>query len=431
MDKVLTAYIGEEKVKPGYLPYIAFFKSLPHNLQVDADTLKKEVYSQPFYRRAITNVARSVGEFGLNPPQQMSSPVLVVWNFTNSCNLSCKHCYQNAHQPLPDELSLEERLKVVDELSKNEVSLLAFSGGEPLSSKDFWPVAEYAHSKGLHTSVASNGTLITKEVAARLKQTGIDYIEISVDSDKPEIHDAFRGAPGCWERTIEGIRNCVEAGLFTGMASTVTRRNFDELDNLIGLAEKLKVGSFYTFNFIPTGRGKGIEQDDLTPPMREELLKKLYDTLMGKQIFAFTTCPQYGRFCYQTNPEGIIVNSHYSYLQGQQAKMLADYVGGCGAGRLYCALQPNGKVTPCVFIPIEVGDLRRENLTDVWHSSPVLRELRDRTALKGHCGQCEYQNMCGGCRARAYGYLHDYMGADPGCIHNMETWEEVAATAQS
>lgn len=426
MDKVLAAYAGQEKVKPAYLPYLAFLALLPGILKVDSKTLVKEIYAKKYYRRAITNVMQSVAEFGLHTPQIFSAPVLIVWNFTNTCNLNCKHCYQNAHQPLPDELTLEERLKVVDELDRNDVTALAFSGGEPLSNEDFWPVAEYAHRKGIHTSVATNGTLITREAAARLKKVGIDYVEISVDSIHPETHDAFRGGKGCWERTIQGIKNCVEAGLFVGMATTFTRGNFNEMDELIQLAKDLKVGSFYAFNFIPTGRGKGIEQQDLTPSMREELLQKMYDTLLSKELFAFTTCPQYGRFCYQKAPDGLIVNCHYGYLEGQQARMLADYMGGCGAGRLYCAIQPNGKVTPCVFIPIVVGDLRKSTLAEIWSSSKVMQEMRDRSDLKGHCSKCEYRSMCGGCRARAYGYTKDYLGPDPGCVNNLKTWENLS-----
>ena len=107
--------------------------------------------------------------------------------------------------------------------------------------------------------------------------------------------------------------------------------------------------------------------------------------------------------------------------------MLCDYIGGCGAGRLYCAIQPNGIVTPCVFMQIPVGDLRCEPLSDIWRNSKVMQQLRDRTLLKGHCVECEHRTMCGGCRARAYGYFHDYLAPDPGCIYNAKAWEELVA----
>ncbi len=426
VDRIFSAYAGLEKNRPRYLPYYFLISLLPRILDMDKEKLKEACLLRQ-NRRAMANICASVSEFGLSTPQLFSAPLLTVWNFTNACNLSCKHCYQSAKKALPDELSLEERLKVVDELDKNDVSLLAFSGGEPLIDPDFWPVAEYAHEKGMHLSVATNGTLITKEVARRLKETGIDYVEISIDSVDPDKHDAFRGGPGHWNRAIGGIKNCVETdGPEVGMAATITRNNFEETEDLIRLAKELQADSFYVFNFIPTGRGKGLLKEDLTPSMREELLRILYDTLLEKEIFAFTTCPQYGRFCYQNGPDDIIVNAHYNFLElkGAEAKMLADYIGGCGAGRAYCAIQPNGFVTPCVFMPDEVvGDLRQESLTDIWKNSEVMKTMRNRAGLSGHCGTCEYRAMCGGCRARAYGYFEDFMGPDPGCENNMSAWE--------
>ncbi len=430
VDRVSAAYAGQEKIKPTYLPYYFFISLLPGILKVDKEKLK-EAFAVRQNRRAMANICASVSGFGLSTPQLFSAPLLTVWNFTNACNLKCKHCYQSACHALADELSLEERLHVIDELDKNDVSLLAFSGGEPLMHPDFWKVAKYAHEKGMHLSVATNGTLITKEVAEKLEESGVDYVEISIDSVDPARHNEFRGGPGHWERAIEGIKNMVAVeGPEVGMAATITRRNFGEMEELISLAKELKVNSFYVFNFIPAGRGRGMVEEDLTPAMREEMLRILYDTLLEKEIFAFTTCPQYGRFCYQNGPDDIIVNAHYNFLdlKGAEAKMLADYIGGCGAGRAYCAIQPNGKVTPCVFMPEEVvGDLRTQSLAEIWKNSEVMKELRNRAAFSGHCGTCDYRAMCGGCRARAYGYFDDYLGPDPGCVNNMSAWEYLNA----
>ncbi|HHU64274.1 MAG TPA: radical SAM protein [Clostridiales bacterium] len=431
IDEMFAAYAGQGKVKLKYIPYFIFISLLPYILKADPKELKK-IYSTPYYRKAISNVAKSVSEYGLSTPQIFSTPILVVWNFTNACNLNCKHCYQDAHHVLPDELSLEERLKVIDELDYNYISTLAFSGGEPLIHKDFWQVAKYAHDKGFHLSVATNGTLITKDVAARLKEVGINYVEISVDSVKPEVHDEFRGGKGYWQRTIEGIKNCVEVdGLQVGMATTLTRNNFSELEELIELAKDLNVDYFYVFNFIPVGRGKDIIKDDLTPEMREEMLRILHTALIeNEHLGAFSTCPQYGRYCYQNAPEDVIINSHYGYAKGEHAKMLADYVGGCGVGRAYCAIQPNGVITPCVFLPIEVGNLREQRLADIWRNAEDLKGVRDRSTLKESCGSCDYRSMCGGCRARAYGYFGDYTAPDPGCIFNKAAWEKLTAQAE-
>ncbi len=428
IHEVLAEYCGEKEKKLKYQPYFLILNSLPKKLNTDKETLIKEVFSQPFYQKAIANVARSVGEYGLHLPQVFSAPILVVWNFTNACNLFCKHCYQDAHHALPDELTLEERLNIIDQLNYNDVSSLAISGGEPLMSPHFWPVAEYAHEKGIHLSVATNGTLITKEVAARLKEVGVDYVEISIDSIDPQTHDEFRGGTGYWERSMAGIRNCVEIdGLSVGMATTVTRYNFAELQSIIDLAKETRVNSFYAFNFIPAGRGKAMIDQDLPPAMREEMMGILYENFVNNDISTFSTCTQYGRYCQQQSDDDMVINSHYSFAKGKHAKILADYIGGCGAGRLYCAIQPNGKVTPCVFMSLVEGDLRKNTLKEIWDSSPIMKDLRDRAGLKEGCVSCENRSMCGGCRARAYGYFQDYMGPDPGCINNQAAWDQLLA----
>jgi radical SAM protein with 4Fe4S-binding SPASM domain len=428
IDNVMAAYTRDERIRFTNIPYYLMISLLPAMFKVKRAEIE-DIFNQPFYRKAINNVARSVPELGLSAPQKFISPILVVWNFTNVCNLNCVHCYQDAHRALPDELTLEERLMVIDELYKNNVASLAFSGGEPLMHKDFWPVAKYAHEKGLHISVATNGTLITKEVAARLKETGVNYVEISIDSTDPKKHDIFRGGKGLWEKSIQGIKNCAEVeGMDVGMASTVTRRNFGELTELIDLATDLKTDSFYAFNYIPAGRGKALEEEDLTPGMREEMLRILHTSLLDEnKVNTFSTCTQFGRYCIENAPDETVVVNHYGYFKGQQAKMLCEYIGGCGAGRLYCAVQPNGKVTPCVFMPEVVGDLRKNTLEEIWRNSRTMDELRDRTLLKEHCVDCENRTLCGGCRARAYGYFGDHLAPDPGCIYNTRAWDELVA----
>ncbi|WP_409377021.1 SPASM domain-containing protein [Candidatus Sordicultor fermentans] len=165
--------------------------------------------------------------------------------------------------------------------------------------------------------------------------------------------------------------------------------------------------------------------EDLSPREREEVLEFLYQCLMGKRIFVFSTTPQFGRKCLEKDPEGVIVTSHYSVSEGRLARVVAEYVGGCGAGRAYCALQPDGVITPCVFMPIALGNIIEQPFFQIWRESLVLKELRDRTLYWGHCGECDYQLVCGGCRARAYAYFKDYLAPDAGCKFNQEFWEEI------
>ena len=169
----------------------------------------QDYFSKQVTRRGLSNIVKSVAEYGISKPLKLQAPFLVVWNYTNACNLRCKHCYQGAGRMSSDELSLDERLNVVDQLADNDVVAIAFSGGEALLRDDFWEVARYASSKGLYLSLATNGTLLTKDVVRRLTDVGIEYFEISLDSVDPAKHDAFRGVNGAWERAVAGIRNVV------------------------------------------------------------------------------------------------------------------------------------------------------------------------------------------------------------------------------
>lgn len=404
---------------------------IANRLRVDRRTLIKEVVDNAPVRGAVVNACRSLGHYGPTVPQVFAAPLLVVWNFTNWCNLQCKHCYQNAGRAEPDELSLEGQIHVVDELAENDVPMLAFSGGEPLMSETFWEVARYAASRGLWVSLATNGTLITRDVAERLADIGVSYVEVSLDSAVPGKHDAFRGVPGYWQRALEGIRNAVGVEkLRVGLAPTITARNFAELDDMFRLAKELGAKNSCAFNFVPTGRGKGMATEDLTPQQREQKLAVLYNRMPDDGVTVMSTCPQFGRYCLEQNPEGLVASSHLSIAPGRCARILAEYVGGCGCGRVYCAIQPNGVVAPCVFMPLPIGDLRQQSLAEIWESSPILQELRDRENLKGHCRVCAYRQVCGGCRARAYGYTGDYNGPDPGCKFNSSVWLETKRPAR-
>ncbi|MEM7820481.1 MAG: SPASM domain-containing protein, partial [Candidatus Aenigmatarchaeota archaeon] len=219
----------------------------------------------------------------------------------------------------------------------------------------------------------------------------------------------------------EGIKNCADIGLMTCVATTVTKYNYNEIPKLIDLSIELGAKRFIAFNFIPTGRGKDIVKYDITPLQREKLLNFLYDKLDEGKIEVFSTAPQFARTALERikrGKRGKIAVTHFAAipLEGKEIT-LAKFIGGCGAGRLYCAIEPNGDIQPCVFIPIKIGNIK-EGFEKVWHSSPILEQLRDRSKLKNHCGECDYKFVCGGCRARAYAYLNDLNAPDIGCIYN-------------
>jgi radical SAM protein with 4Fe4S-binding SPASM domain len=388
------------------------------------ESMMKEALQTPYFRKGLLNVLNGIAQYGVTKPQRLAAPFLVVWNYTNACNLRCRHCYQNAEKPSADELSTEERLEVVDQLEKAHVSSIAFSGGEPLMRADFFQVAEHAARKGIYVSVATNGTLMTKQAVRKLKAAGVRYAEVSLDGATAETHDTFRGVPGSFGRTVEGIKNLVEEDVYTCIATTATKYNFYEVPSIVELAKMLHVKRVIVFNFIPTGRGQAILDMDLSPAQRERLLEYLYGELVKGDVEALCTAPQYARVCLQRsiadNRERLTPTHFVSADLHGQTRHLAEFIGGCGAGRMYCAIQPNGLVTPCVFMPITIGDLRKESLVSIWKRSDVLDDLSDRERLKGRCGRCQYRHICGGCRARAYAYYQDYLAPDPGCIRELE-----------
>ncbi|MGC8620163.1 MAG: radical SAM protein, partial [Thermoplasmata archaeon] len=164
---------------------------------IDDISVVKNALKEPFVRKGVAITLRSVAKYGITKPQVFEAPLLIVWNITKQCNLKCLHCYANAgpfkHK---DELTLEEKLNVVDQFDEAGVTMLSFSGGEPLISPDFWKVAEYASKKGMYTTIATNGTLLTKENVEKLKKIGIKYVEVSLDAPEPKTHDMFRGVEG-------------------------------------------------------------------------------------------------------------------------------------------------------------------------------------------------------------------------------------------
>jgi len=383
----------------------------------------------PVTRRGVATVLKGVGTYGVTKPQLLNSPFLVVWNITNMCNLRCRHCYQQAGHVSKDELTLEEKLKLVDELASVGIVGIAFSGGEPIMHPDFFPTARRARERNLYVSVATNGVLLTPEIVNRLANIGVGYVEVSLDSARPEVHDSFRGLPGAWKRTVEGISNSTKAGIFTVMATTVTRLNLEDVPALIDLSKKLGVSRFAHFNFIPTGRGKEIINLDLSPPQREELLKLLYEKSQTSGIEVLSSAPQFARVVFQQSCGGSIAPTHFYVGKNRNwgLKALAEFIGGCGAGRLYCAIQPNGDVTPCVFIPqLIVGNIREKTFSEIWHTTKIFKDFQVRTNLKGSCAKCEYNKICGGCRARSLGYFQDHTAPDVGCVNNVESWNKIA-----
>ncbi len=400
---------------------------------------------------------KGIEKYGIRIPFTPAGPFEIVWNFTYSCNLRCKHCYEDAgfHRP---ELTTNQAFTTIDNLSKIAnigLPALSFSGGEPLIRKDFFEVAAYAKKKIPYVTIATNGTLLTKDNVKKLKEVGVDYVEISLDGASKEVHDSFRRVPGCFEKTMEGIRNCVDENLDTCIATTAHKENLDEIPKIIELAQELGA-RFMHFNYIPTGRAKKHVELDLGPKERLALLEIIGRKIVSLYLKAkeeeqrtgktniktdrfFSTCPQFASVVKRLAEEegyDFTVSAHYAAKKG--VENVANFLGGCGTGRLYVGLEPNGDIKPCVFFPTNentiIGNILEDDFEHIWDNNALLWKLRTREKLESYeingqtigCGNCQDKYICGGCRARAYGYFNGDLNApDIGCIDNEELWKKL------
>ena len=393
----------------------------------------RKTMRDPYWRKGLATVLRGIGSFGIRKPFVPGAPFQVVWNITRACNFKCLHCYENAGSKGSDELPTREIFLGLDKLSRLGVPVIALSGGEPTVHPDIVGIVRHAHDRGMFPAMATNGWRFRDaDFVKRLKRAGLGYAEISIDGVNPETHDEFRGVEGSWDAAVTAAKNCVDQKLMTVIATTVTKKNLDEIPDLIGFCRDLKVDWLMLFNFVPTGRGKDVIDMDLEPREREALLELAYrETTNGGKLQILSTAPQFARVAktLSTDHTKELIPTHFMNPTYDNSKLkgLADFIGGCGAGRFYLSIEPNGDIYPCVFFPHRpetlVGNIARDDLDPLWRRNELLAKLRDKDALKGNCGTCDNRFICGGCRARAVNYTGDPLAADPGCIRNLADWE--------
>lgn len=432
LEVALELYVGERenacyKCKMALKPLGSVLKRGAKVFGVSEEELIT-AFSDSVARKALASVIRGVADHGITRPFVPGAPFQVVWDVTNACNLKCRHCYADAGRARKDELSDEEALKLVDRLSEIGVTIIAFSGGEPLVRRNILDLIERASDNGMYTSIATNGTLISKEKAMELKKAGLRYAQISLDGATAETHDSFRGIPGAFDKTIQGIRNSVDEGFFVSVATTTTKMNLSEVPAIIDLSNDLGVKWFMAFNFVPTGRGRDVLEIDLSPEEREHLLNIMFEKMDEVECDILSTAPQFARVALQNCGGGgtIVVPTHFSNTRvDKDLYNLTEFIGGCGAGRFYMAIRANGDIEPCVFFPLTVGNVRNDDLMDLWRNNEVFEALRNKDILQENCGSCEYRYHCGGCRARAYNYFNDFLSPDPGCVNNQEYYDKI------
>jgi len=322
--------------------------------------------------------------------------MIMSWNTTNACNMYCRHCYRDAGESLEEELNTQEGLALIEQVAKAGFKIMIFSGGEPLMRDDIYTLTAWAKEKGLRPVLGSNGTLITGEVAERMKKSGVAAVGISLDSIDPASHDDFRATPGAWRGAVDGMRACREAGLPFQVHTTVMDWNLQEIEKLTDFAAEKGAVGHHVFFLVPAGRAVNIEAESLRAGQYEALLRRIMLKQAEVRIELKPTCaPQFMRIAAQLG-------------------IKTRFGRGCLAGISYCIISPRGIVQPCAYLNVPAGNVRETPFDEIWHSAEIFRVLRA-GEYKGSCGLCKYREICGGCRARAYFYYGDYMAEEPWC----------------
>ena len=415
-------------------PVIPLIRLLFFSLGVD-DSTAKELLKDSLIRKCMLSVIKGIAHFGIRYPQPAGAPITIVWNFTNRCNLNCLHCHQDS-SPMSShpELTSSQAFKVIDNMSDAGVAILTFSGGEPLLRRDLFDAIKRANDNGMLCTIASNGTLMTREVAEKLAKAGIRRAEIGLDGATAETHDFLRNNVGSFEATTEAIRNCSLVG-FDELATTMTlhSKNINELGATMELAEKLGATRFYLNRLIPAGRGVEAGYLDVTPNEKMKALETLYAKFhesiangFGMQCYA-RGMTYYARLGYERSKGKVFtvseaLSGHEKMFQekfglevSKVVRKLASGFGGCSTGLTYAGLTASGDLLPCVPAPIKLGNLLEQPLEEIWIHNELLNYIRDRKALKGSCALCSYGDLCGGCRYTAYIAHGDWLGPDASC----------------
>jgi radical SAM protein with 4Fe4S-binding SPASM domain len=356
------------------------------------------------------------------PPNRVEGfarPYVISWNLTYRCNLACEHCYLDAGpKPLVgtenfadrSELGTEECFRVIDDIAGFAPECLTIlTGGEPLLRRDILEIVRRAAERGLWVVVGTNGVRITENVAQRLAEAGARGLSLSLDALDPDRHDRFRMVRGAWQNTVEGAGILNRTGLPFIVQTTAGAHNLGELDAIADFAhDRLAAKVWNLYFLVPTGRGQFVS--DITAAQYDEVLASLYRIQRkydGRMLVNAKCAPHYIKTVLEN--AGAETNPKIRTYSGG--------AGGCPAGTHYMGIRPNGDVTPCPYLPVFAGSLRRSTLADLWTSSELFTSIRRRSALGGRCGACEMNAHCGGCRARAYGMTGDLMAEDPLCTH--------------
>jgi AdoMet-dependent heme synthase len=363
------------------------------------------------FRGLPAKVPRNRSDFAsLNPRDFDVRPMIVIWEMTQACDLNCAHCRANAQQKRhPLELSTAEAFHLIDQIGEMRVPLFVLTGGDPLKRPDLMPIVQYACRRGVRTSLTPSTTpLLVRDAIVELKKSGLMRLALSLDGSTAELHDTFRGVAGSFQRTLDAVGWCHEAELPVQINTTVSRRNFVDLDKMIELLSSVRVVLWSVFFLVPTGRAQ--LSDLLSAEEHEQVFAKLYSASKRVKFHIKTTEGQhYRRYVLQQKARDPNRRS--------REDLIAAAPKGVNDGKGFVFVSHTGEVYPSGFLPLPAGNVLWEPLSQIYQDSPLFRSLRDSSQLKGKCGRCDFKDACGGSRARAYALSHDPLAEEPCCAY--------------
>ncbi len=315
----------------------------------------------------------------------------------------------------PD-FTFEQARKTLDEISEYANPVMVLSGGEPLLREDIFDIASYGTSLGLRMCLATNGTLVTEKTCTNLRKSGIKMVSLSIDGANATTHDNFRNQEGAFAGTMEAIRLFNQNNIPFLVNSSFTLRNKDEIPEIYKLVKSLGAKAWYMFMIVPTGRGEDIMEELIPIKYYDEILQWHYQTEKQEdELLMRPTCaPHYYRMVLENNKkEGGFKRRSLQFSTGGSK--------GCLAGQLICLIDVDGEVLPCSYFPKSAGNIHQQSFKKIWEDSELFSKLRDFKSYRDNCGKCEYVNVCGGCRARAYAMNGDYLGQEPFCNYTPYT----------
>ena len=337
---------------------------------------------------------------------------MVFWEVTAGCNLECRHCRRlDVSRALMDsDLSHAEGLQLIDQIAACGQPILVLSGGEPLMRPDIFELARYAADRGLPVALATNGMLLTRDVARQIRDAGIGRVSISVDGHRADLHDDFRGQPGAFAGALTALGRLRQVGISRQINCTVTTENVEHLDAIYRLASMLEVDALYFFLLVPVGCGLEIRAShQITPERYEEVLHWIWERDQESSMHLRAVCaPHYFRIVRQKRPPRV---------RAASSSRWSAMTRGCLAGSGICFVSHTGNVSPCGYLPLTVGNVREIPLDELWNHAELFARLRNVEQLEGKCGFCEFRRVCMGCRARAFGETGNAFSQEPFCTY--------------